>query len=272
MTYAPTHGESMYGGGAEVDLGSPEFFAAVDRQFYEWNAPLHAQRPFDRLFPYDGYGPSDHVLEVGCGMGTMAMNWARTGAQVTAVDLNEVAVAQTRRRFELAGLSGDVRVADARALPYAESTFSYAYSWGVLHHSPAIEASLAELFRVVRPGGGFGIMVYNRRSLLYWYMTQYIEGFLHGERRFLDSLALASRYGDAAREEGNPHTWPMTTGELRRVLRPYTDGLRIRVLGTDIDFVLSSIVPGLGRALPIALKKPWARRFGWSLWAYGHRR
>jgi SAM-dependent methyltransferase len=271
MTYAATHGETVYDDDG-VELGSPEFFAEVDRQFYEWNAPLHGSRPFDRLFPYDEYGPQDRVLEVGCGMGTMAMNWARTGVQLTAVDLNGVAVAQTRRRLQLAGLEGDVHQADARELPFGDATFSYVYSWGVLHHSPDVESSLTELLRVVRPGGGFGVMVYNRRSLLHRYLTEYVEGFLHYESRFLDSLQLASRYGDAAREEGNPHTWPMTKSELLEALAPFSDDARVRVLGTDVDYVLNTIATGLWRIVPVALKKPWARRFGWSLWAFGHRR
>jgi SAM-dependent methyltransferase len=272
MTYGATHGAPVYSEGGRVELGSPEFFAQVDRQFYEWNKPLHGKRPFDRLFPYDALGSGPRVLEVGCGMGTMAMNWAQSGAQMTAVDLNEVAVAQTTRRFELAGLDGDIRSADARELPFEDGAFDYAYSWGVLHHSPSIDSSLAELMRVVRPGGGFGVMVYHRRSFLHWYMTEYVEGFLHYERRFLDSLGLASRYGDAAREEGNPHTWPMTRDELLAALRPFSADANIRTLGTDIDFVLDSIVPRLSTVLPVALKKPWARRFGWSLWASGHRR
>jgi SAM-dependent methyltransferase len=271
MTYAETHGDTDYAENGVVELGTPEFFAQVDRRFYEWNAPLHDTRPFGRLVPYATYGAGDRVLEVGCGMGTMAMNWARAGADVTAVDLNEVAVEQTRRRFELEGLEADVHVADARTLPFADATFAYAYSWGVLHHSPDVESSLAELLRVVRPGGGFGVMVYHRRSLLHWYLTEYVEGFLHYERRFLKSLQLASRYGDAARQEGNPHTWPMTKRELFGALAPFSTDVSVRVLGTDVDYVLDTMVPGLSRGVPVAVRKSWARRFGWSLWANGHR-
>ena len=271
MTYATSHGATDYDEGAPVELGTPEFFAQVDRRFYEWNRPLHGVRPFERLFRYDAYGPTDRVLEVGCGMGTMAMNWARAGVRMTAVDLNATAVEQTTRRFALAGLEGDIRPADARALPFDDDTFSYVYSWGVLHHSPKIERSIAELMRVLKPGGGFGIMVYNRRSLLHLYLTEYVEGFLHYERRFLDGLGLASRYGDAAREEGNPHTWPMTKRELHHALAPFSRDVAVRILGTDVDFVLDSIVPRLGSSLPAALKKPWARRFGWSLWASGRK-
>ena len=265
MTYGDVHGES-----AEA-LGDPQFFAEVDARFLEWNRPLHGERPFERIFPYDRHR-GGRVLEVGCGMGTMASCWAREGAQVTAIDLNPTAVNQTRRRFELLGLEGDVRQADARRLPFDDGAFDYVWSWGVLHHSPDLGQSLRELLRVTRPGGGYGVMVYHRRSLLHWYMTMYVEGFLHMESRFLSDVELASRYGDAAREEGNPHTWPVTRRELHTLLSAAGASVDIRVLGTDLDSVLRLMLPGVGELLPAGLKKPWARRFGWSLWAHGHRR
>lgn len=267
MTYGRDHGRGVYEDG-EYGLGSREFFERVDQEFYSWNRPLHGARPFDRLFPYDAHA-GKRVLEVGCGMGTMAMNWARNGAAMTAVDLNPVAVQQTTRRFEIFGLDGDVRQSDANALPFADAEFDYAYSWGVLHHSPNLETSLSELMRVLRPGGGFGVMLYNRHSLLHWYSTEYVEGLLHFENRFLGPLALASRYGDAGREEGNPHTWPVTKKEVREMLSPHSSDLHIRILGTDLDYVFRHLLPGLGLVLPGWAKKPWARRFGWSLWVEG---
>ena len=269
MTYGDVHGDATWHG-REAQPGTPEFFAEVDRKFLSWNAPLHGRRPFERLFPYDAYAGRP-VLEIGCGMGTMASCWAQAGAGVTAVDLNPVAVERTTERLALHGLEGDVRQADARELPFADASFDYVWSWGVLHHSPDLEQSLAELMRVLRPGGGFGVMVYHRRSLLHWYMTEYVEGFLHMERRFLDPVALASRYGDAAREEGNPHTWPVTRPELLGMLRPHAEDTAVRVLGTDLDSVLQWLVPGLGPRLPRWMRKTWARRLGWSLWAHGHR-
>lgn len=267
MTYGDVHGKAEYGG-REIEFGTSAFFDQVDRRFYEWNRPLHGSRPFDRLFPYDQHR-GGNVLEVGCGMGTMAINWARAGAAVTAVDLNPTAIRQTRRRFELEGLAGEIREADGRSLPFEDSSFDYAYSWGVLHHSRQLDRSIAELLRVVRRGGGFGIMLYHRRSFLHWYLTEYVEGFLHMEHRFLSPLELASRYGDAAREEGNPHTWPVTREEVLRLLEPLSTEVGVRVLGTDLDGVLASVLPGLDRAVPDCAKKPWARRFGWSLWFHG---
>ncbi len=270
MTYGDEHGKTRYGE-SEYKLGSKTFFERVDQEFYNWTRPLHDRRPFDRLFPYDRY-KGRAVLEIGCGIGTMSMNWASNGALVTAVDLNPVAVEQTAKRFETFGLEGTIALSDAHALPFGDATFDYAYSWGMLHHSPNLEKSLAEIMRVVKPSGGFGFMLYNRRSILHWYMTEYVEGFLHYENRFLGQLALASRYGDGARQEGNPHTWPMTRKEMREIVRAYSDDLEIKVLGADLDFAFRHLLPGLGLVLPRWLKKPWARRFGWSLWIHGHKR
>jgi ubiquinone/menaquinone biosynthesis C-methylase UbiE len=269
MTYGRTHGATDYRDGS-AEFGSREFFEQADRQFNQWNAPLHDHRPFGRLFDYDKYS-GKAVLEIGCGMGAMAMNWARAGARMTAVDLTEVAVAQTQRRMALYGLVADIRQADARILPFADASFDYVYSWGVLHHSPDLTRSIAEAMRVLKPGGGFGVMLYHRHSILYGYMIRYLEGFLHYEDRFLAPLELASRYGDGAREEGNPHTWPITRAEARMIFRPHSRDLAMRLFGTDLEGILPFLVPGLGRALPRWCKKPWARRFGWSLWMSGHK-
>ncbi len=270
MTYGAVHGQAAYADG-QFEFSSREFFERLDREFYDWNAPLHDQRPFDRLFPYQEYGPGSKVLEIGCGLGTMAMNWARNGAAVTAVDLNPTSVRETRRRFELYGLSGNICLMDGNRLALADGEFDYVYSWGVLHHSPDLQRSLAEMMRVLKPGGGYGLMLYNRRSILHLYGTCYVEGFLHYERRFLSPLQLASRYGDGSREEGNPHTWPVTAAEVKEMLAPYSRDTYVRRLGTELDSWFRYLLPGLGLVLPTWAKKPWARRFGWSLWFGGHR-
>jgi SAM-dependent methyltransferase len=275
MTYGVDHGATKFeSDGCHVDapLGSREFFDNADRQLYEWNVPLHTgEGPFGKIFPYETYRGRP-VLEIGCGMGGMSMLWAARGAVVTAVDLNPIALEQTRRRFDIFGLDGRVQCEDANRLSFADASFDYVYSWGVLHHSPDLALSLAEFFRVLRPGGGFGLMLYNRRSILHAYHTLYLEGFLHGESRFLDPLALASRYGDGGRQEGNPHTWPVTRNELAFVLEPNADPFDICALGTDLDSTFQLLLPGVSSIVPRIVRKAWARRFGWSLWASGRKR
>lgn len=271
QTYGDLHGAATFGGEARP-LETREFFENADERLCQWNRPLHEPgRPFGRLFPFDRFR-GKRVLEVGCGMGGMAAMWAQAGAHVTAVDLNPVAVAQTRRRFALFDLPGDVRQADGRELPFDEASFDYVYSWGVLHHSPDLDASIGQLLRTLRPGGEYGVMLYHRRSLLYWYRILFLEGWLHGERLFLDEPALVSRYTDGERAEGNPHTRPITRREAHAIFGPRTRSVDVRVLGTDIDGILGAeLLPGAWPAIPRALRKAIARRWGWSLWISGVR-
>lgn len=275
QSYADEHGGTTFRGadGAMVtaDRRSPEYFRQADRTLFEWNEPCHdATGPFGRLFPYERYR-GRRVLEVGCGQGAMASLWAERGAQLTAVDLNPDAIAATRQRFSQRELTGDIRQVDARELPFADGTFDYAYSWGVLHHSPDLGRSVGQLMRVLRRGGEFGVMLYHRRSLLYWYQICFLEGLLHAERRFLSPLELASRYTDGDRQEGNPHTWPITVAEARSIFGPHASRLRVQVLGMDIVPILGLTMPAVVKFVPAAVWKSWARRWGWSLWITGER-
>ena len=120
-----------------------------------------------------------------------------------------------------------------------------------MHHSPDLARSIGELFRMLRPVEELSVMLYHRRSVLYWYQIRYIEGYLHGESRFLPEVRLSSRYTDGERQEGNP----------------YGSRLNFRILGTDIDFAMIQISQwnGLVRLIPRPIKKYWARRWGWSV-------
>lgn len=275
MTYGQDHGTTLYhrsnGDVERVDIGSRRFFELADETFYRWNEPLRGEEgPFARIFDYQRFRGLP-VLEIGCGMGCMAMNWAQRGALVTAVDLNPVAVDQTRRRFELFGLAGDVREVDGEVIPFDNSSFAFAYSWGVLHHTPGISRAIAELYRVLVPGGQIGLMLYNRNSVLYRYSVDYQEGVVNGEHQFLDELELASRYGDGARAEGNPHTWPVTEREVRRDLMPMFEDVDIRVFGTDVPDILNTWFPGLTKFMTKGMIRAVARRWGWSLWITGRK-
>jgi ubiquinone/menaquinone biosynthesis C-methylase UbiE len=142
----------------------------------------------------------------------------------------------------------------------------------VLHHSPNLPASLAEFFRVLKPGGEFGMMLYSRHSLLYVYWILYREGFLHQERKFLNPLQLASRYTDDYPEEGNPHTWPVTQAEVREMFAPYAKTLEMRVFGMEFRNILGEMLPGIAKRIPTVVMKAWSRRWGWSIWISGTRR
>jgi SAM-dependent methyltransferase len=137
----------------------------------------------------------------------------------------------------------------------------------VLHHTPDTKAAIDELHRVLKPGGRAGVMLYNRESLLYRIIVRWQEGFVNLERRWLDELALASRYGDGDRREGNPHTWPVTREDIQQHLFTRFAHAEVRVLGTDVPNVLNILAPELGsKLMPKASVEALARRWGWSLW------
>jgi ubiquinone/menaquinone biosynthesis C-methylase UbiE len=270
MTYGTEHGQTIYNKKTEkIDFQSKDFFENADRQFIGWNKPLHTETAsFSKIFPYEKY-KNKNILEIGCGMGYMAMLWAQNQSNVIATDLNPVAVDQTKHRFNIFNLKGKIQQEDANNLSFKNNFFDYVYSWGVLHHSPNIEKSISELFRVLKPSSEYGVMLYNRHSLLFWYHVLYLEGFLHKESKFLNKTELANRYSDGHRDEGNPHTWPITQKEAKILFSKHSTNVKTKLFGTDLDSTFKFLLPGLGYVIPKFVKKSWARRFGWSVWIYG---
>jgi len=142
---------------AHAEPGTPEFFAEVERARYDLEPFIPSFAEFERWRGRD-------VLEVGVGLGTDFVRFARAGANLSGVDLTQAAVDLVHRRLDLEGLSGDVSRADAESLPFADKSFDLVYSWGVLHHTPETRRSLDEVRRLLRPGAEARVMLYSRRS------------------------------------------------------------------------------------------------------------
>lgn len=111
--------------------------------------------------------PGAAVLDLGCGTGRHAFEAYRRGARVVALDQNEKDLAEVRGMFaamELAGEAGDggsataVR-ADAARLPFPDGAFDLVIAAEILEHIPDDRAVIAELTRVVRPGGTVAVTV-----------------------------------------------------------------------------------------------------------------
>jgi len=127
------------------------------------------------------------VLEVGCGWGELAEWIAReTGAAVVAVDLSP-------RMVELARERGiDASVGDMQALPFADATFDLVVAAWMLYHVPDLDRGLAEIARVLRPGGTF---VASTNSRLH----------LHELRELVGSGPSTLKF---SREDGEEHLRP----------------------------------------------------------------
>lgn len=138
-------------------LETPAAWAAVA-------AHRSAEQPWmGDVFPFDRAEGQD-VLEIGVGLGTDFLRWARGGARVTGIDLTDRCAGITRQRLESQGLAGSVHVMDAESLQFADDSFDIVYSFGVLHQVPNPARAFQEIRRVLRPGGAFVGALYNRDS------------------------------------------------------------------------------------------------------------
>jgi SAM-dependent methyltransferase len=204
---------------AEAAEGTPDFFAEVERSRAELE-------PFIAKYADFEGATGSRTLEIGVGLGTDLVRFARAGARVTGVDLTEHSVRLVRRRLELDGLKGDVQVADAETLPFKNGAFDKVYSWGVLHHTPDSERAISEALRVLRPGGEACIMLYARRSWVAWGMWA-----RHGP---LAGRPLRSVSDVLAHHMESEGTKGYTVRELRRAFAGL-DNLRIEHVGTPYD-------------------------------------
>jgi SAM-dependent methyltransferase len=156
-------------------VGTRQYFDEVEQRKYlvEPHIPTFAE--FERW-------KNRRVLEVGCGLGTDTINFARAGAYVTAVDLSEESLDLARKRAKIYGVEDRVRfvAADAELLSeFVEpQPYDLVYSFGVIHHSPHPERILQQLRSYfVSVGSTLKVMVYHRWS---WKVLGIVLSDAHG--------------------------------------------------------------------------------------------
>ena len=267
---------------AREEIGTREFFEAVERHRYqtEWHIP--------EVVDFPRWRETD-VLEVGCGVGTDAINFAREGARYTGVDLTDASIDLVRSRFEIEGLKANLRVADAEVLPFGDDSFDLVYSHGVLHHTPDTQRAIDQVHRVLRPGGTAMVMLYHKNSYNYrvnimilrrlgvrllafdWgpafvhkltgedesTLRELQRTYRHDRERLLSPQEFLNQNTDGA---GNPLARAYTRGETVSMFA------RFREVRTEIHFLNKRWIPLLGRIMPRAVERFLARVMGWHLW------
>jgi SAM-dependent methyltransferase len=98
-------------------------------------------------------------LEAGCGPAANALNLAREGMEIVGVDLSSSAVEAAEAAFAARGLNGRFLLGDVRDLPLPDRSVDFVYAGGVVEHFREIDRALAEMVRVLRPGGRLLITV-----------------------------------------------------------------------------------------------------------------
>lgn len=269
---------------ADAPEGTRAFYERVEAHRYEkeWHIPAAAGFSSARGL---------RVLEIGCGLGTDGAGFARAGAVYTGVDLTDAAVSLARRNFELQGLKGEFRAADAEKLDFPEGSFDLVYSHGVLHHTPDTARAVREVHRVLRPGGRAVVMLYHRDSynyrvnisvlrragarllrhdagmrLAHLLTREPVESLReHAARlrtdsgQYLTPEEFLSRNTDGA---GNPLTRVYSRAEAREL---FADFAEVRLA---THFLNKRWLPIVGGVLPRAVEARLAARWGWHLWIY----
>ncbi len=204
--------------------GTRQYFDEVEarKYFVEPHIPKFAE--FDRWH-------NKRVLEIGCGIGTDTMNFARKGASVTAVELSRRSLDMARQRAKVYQLENQIRFYHANAEELTQvvpiEPYDLIYSFGAIHHTPAPERVLGQIRSYVRPGSTVKIMVYHRYS---WKVLWIVLKF--GKGRFWQVSKLIAHYSEA--QEGCPVTFAFTKTAMRRLLASY--GFEITEMWVDHIF------------------------------------
>lgn len=243
-----------------LPVGTREYFDQVEarKYFVEPHIPLFAQ--FDRW-------SGKKVLEIGCGIGTDTINFARAGAEVVACDLSNESIQLARQRAEVFGLAERITFVNTNAETmeglFDSSPFDLIYSFGVIHHSPHPELILKGARALAAVGTTLKVMVYNRRS---WKVAGIV---LRSGARFWRVDELIAK--DSEAQTGCPVTYSYTRKSVTELVEP--TGFRINQVGIDhiFPYKVSEYVQYRYEkqfpfsVLPTSLTRALETNFGWHL-------
>lgn len=155
------------------DKQSVDYFDAVARDRYLQQPWMHDYFKYERF-------AGQHVLEIGIGQGADMMQFAKGGAICHGIDITQNHLKLTALNATLRGYEVDLHEGDATHLPFADNTIDCVYSFGVLHHIPEIDQVVAEIHRVLKPGGRVMIALYYKWSAFHIFWKLMANGLRNG--------------------------------------------------------------------------------------------
>ena len=158
-------------------------FNVHDAAGYEQLMGRWSQKLAPLFIDFAGLADGEKILDVGCGTGSLTFALARAAdlGEIAAIDYSPVFVEEANRRNTDPRIK--IRQADACALPFEDGTFDRALALLVLHFVPEAGKAVAEMRRVVRPGGVVAAAVWDHL------------GGMPGMRMMVDTVAALSEGG-----------------------------------------------------------------------------
>jgi len=190
-------------------LGTKKYFNEVEKRKYlvEPHIPKFAQ--FNKW-------KDKKVLELGCGIGTDSINFARAGSDLTIVELSKKSLDVTKKRFKAYGLKANFYEGNIEKLSQflPKEKYDLIYSFGVIHHTPNPKKVFEEIKKFSKHSTEIRIMLYSKWC---WKVFWIIMGY--GKGRFWRVKELVPRYSEA--QTGSPVTYIYSFREIRRLLRDF---------------------------------------------------
>jgi 2-polyprenyl-6-hydroxyphenyl methylase/3-demethylubiquinone-9 3-methyltransferase len=149
----------------------------------------------------------ERALDIGCGGGILAEEFARVGYKVTGIDPSEPSVEAAREHARKVGLDIEYEVGIGEDIPFDDETFDMVYACDVLEHVNDLEKVIEETARVLKPDGIYMYDSFNRtflskliaiKLIQEWSWTSFMPPNMHDWRMFIkptELLQLLARYG-----------------------------------------------------------------------------
>jgi len=139
--------------------GTKEYFDEVEKKKF-------FVEPHIKSFSHFNEWEGKKVLEIGCGLATAGINFARYGADYTGVELSDESLELAKKRFDVYGKDGRFYSGNAEQLSsfVPVETYDLIYSFGVIHHSPHPEKIISEIKRYMNKDSTLKIMLYGKDS------------------------------------------------------------------------------------------------------------
>lgn len=226
-------------------IGTLEYFEEVSKKKFTSEPHIRDFCEFERWRDKD-------VLEIGCGIGTMAIEFAKAGAVYTGVELSQESLKLTKQRFEVYDQLGRFYNGNAEELKsfLPVEPYDLVFTWGVIHHSPNPRRILEQASQYCRPGTTLKVMVYASNS---W-----------------KNFMIEAGYDQPEAQYGCPIAYTYTEQEVRDMIGP-----EFEILSVTQDHIFPYQIEPYKRGE--YLRQPWfehmpgdifrtlERRLGWHL-------